>query len=106
MFWLLMIALPSHVTPATKQDFIDTWQARGRIPVPSKAGTILDVLIVHLYEAASVDGLALDLLVEARSMHRSPMKRFEVIFSDSKPLGKYPIPVLWWPFGDSEIAWL
>ena len=101
-----MTALPSHVTPTTKQDCIDTWQARGRIPVPSKAGKILDVLIVHLYEAATVDGQALDLLVEARPTHHSPMKRFGIIFSNSKPIGKYPIPVLWWPFGDSEATWL
>ena len=89
-----------------KRDCIDTWRTRGRIPVPSKSGVILDLIIVRLYEVTSVDGLPLDLLIEARATHLSTIKRFGMVFSDSRPQDNYTIPILWWPPNDLAAAWL
>ena len=99
-----MAVIPSHMRPVTKQDCIDTWRSNERIPGPTRAGKILDMMIVRLYETTTVDGLALDLLVEARATKRAPLKRFGVLFSDKQPLDDYPIPVLW--MRDGEAAWL
>ncbi|MEH6588538.1 MAG: hypothetical protein V7720_18460 [Halioglobus sp.] len=63
--------------------------------MPTKAGKILELAIETLYETTHVDGLALDLLVEGRAVKTSPLKRFGVLFADTKPEDEYPIPVLW-----------
>ena len=55
-----------HMKPTTKQDCVDTWRARGRVPVPTKSGKILDMAIERLYQPSHVDGLALDLMIESR----------------------------------------
>ena len=39
--------------------------------------------------------LVLDLLVEARAKNDAPIKRFGVVFSENKPVDKYPMPVMW-----------
>ncbi|KZX57998.1 hypothetical protein A3709_20520 [Halioglobus sp. HI00S01] len=49
---------------------------------------------MRLYEVLTVDGLRLDLLVEARATNFSAIKQFGVVFLDSEPAGDYPIPVL------------
>ncbi|MEH6587913.1 MAG: hypothetical protein V7720_15235 [Halioglobus sp.] len=48
-----------------------------------------------LYETTHVDGLRLDLLIEGRAIKTPPLKKFGVLFADTKPEDKYPIPVLW-----------
>jgi hypothetical protein len=81
--------------PATKLDCVDTWRSRGRVPVPTQKGRILDLVIVRLYETTHVDGLALDLMIEGRATNEAPIKQFGVLFSDTRPQDEYPIPLLW-----------
>lgn len=90
-----MSVLPPHIKPTTREDCIDTWRSKGRIAVPSRKGQLMDMGIVHFYECGSVDGMPLDLLIEARATKRAPLKRFGVVFADDRPLDDYPIPVLW-----------
>jgi hypothetical protein len=67
-----------------------------RMPVPTAAGQILDLRIVTLYETTAINGLPLDLLIDAQKTKIDPVKQFGVIFSDSPPdWSKYRIPVLW-----------
>jgi hypothetical protein len=90
-----MSTIPSHEQPTTRQECIDTWRERGRIPTPSPGGGILDMLIIHLIEATAIDGIAVDLVVEARASKRAPPRRFAVVFSKEKPMAQYPVPTLW-----------
>ena len=62
----------------------------------SGGGLILDLQIVALYETSTVNGLPLDLLIDAQKSKNDPVKQFGVVFSDSPPdWSKYRIPVLW-----------
>ena len=72
--------------------------------MPTKSGKIMDMLIIHMVEATATDGVAVDLVVEARATHRAPVRRFAVVFADKKPTGQYPIPTLWCSNG--EVSWL
>ena len=56
----------AHYDPIGKTDTLDTWRKRMRMPVPTKAGNIVDVRIVALYETTNVNGLPLDALVEGQ----------------------------------------
>ena len=62
-----MASIAAHQKPTSKTDCVDTWKARGRIPVPTKNGNIMELVIVNLFETTAVNGQALDLLVEARA---------------------------------------
>ena len=62
------------------------------------------MLIIHLIEATAIDGMPIDLVVEARASKRAPYNRFAVVFSEQRPDGEYPIPTLWVRQGQS--AWL
>ena len=53
------------------------------------------MLIVHLIEATAIDGIPVDLEIDASSTHRPPLKRFAVVFSENRPAEQYPIPCLW-----------
>jgi len=90
-----MSSIPSHEQPTTRQECIDTWRDRGRIPTPTPSGGIMDMLIIHLIEATAIDGMPIDLVVEARASKRAPYKRFAVVFSDQRPAQDYPVPTLW-----------
>ena len=90
-----MTDLPLHHQPVTPEECRATWKSRGRIPVPTRKGRIMDMAIERLYECSSVNGLPLDLLLDARASKRAPLKTFGVIFSDRQPVEDYPIPVLW-----------
>lgn len=79
----------------SKRDHLDTWQASGRIPVPTRDGGFMDLLLVNVFETTSLNGLPLDLFIEARATTRAPMRRFGVLFADSPPQDKYPVPLLW-----------
>ena len=87
--------VPAHTQPHSKTECLSTWKSRRRIPVPTKSGKIIDLLIVHLIEAAAIDGIPIDLVIDARATHRAPMKRFVVVFSNDRPADEYPIPCLW-----------
>jgi hypothetical protein len=65
------------------------------MPVPTRAGAIIDLHIITLYDCTAVNGLPLDLLVEGRATNDAPLKRFGVLFADASPEDKYPLPVLW-----------
>jgi hypothetical protein len=97
-----MAVIPSHMKPTSKKDCVDTWRSRGRVPVPTQKGRILDLVIVRLYETTHVDGLALDLMIEGRATNEAPIKQFGVLFSDTRPQDEYPIPVLWMRGGEAE----
>ncbi|MEH6637323.1 MAG: hypothetical protein V7700_17520 [Halioglobus sp.] len=99
-----MTALAPHIAPSTKQDHLDAWRTRGRISVPTRKGRILDLLVERIYETTAVDGLPLDLLVEARATHQAELKRFGVVFAEVKPLDNYPLPVLW--INDAVGSWI
>ncbi len=93
---VLMTAAAEHQTPVGKAETIATWRKRGRMSVPTAAETLVDIWIVALYECTAVNGLPLDLLVEARRSRQEPVKRFGVLFCGNPPdWHRYPIPVLW-----------
>ena len=98
------LEVPAHDQPRTKEQCIASWKSRQRIPVPTKSGKILDMLIVHLVEASAIDGVPIDLVIDARATHRAPIKRFAVVFADYKPSDDYPIPTLW--VSDGTGSWL
>ena len=91
-----MTELVKQYNPTGKAETMRVWRQRMRMPVPTAAGHILDLRIVTIYETTSVNGLPLDLLIDAQKTRNDPVKRFGVIFSESPPdWPKYGIPVLW-----------
>ena len=91
-----MTELVKHYNPTGKTETLEVWRRRMRMPVPTAAGHILDLKIVALYETTSINGLPLDLLIDAQKTRNDPVKQFGVIFSDSPPdWPKNRIPVLW-----------
>ena len=91
-----MPAQAEHQSPIGKTDTLDTWRKRMCIPVPSKAGDIVVVRIVALYETKTMNGLPLDALVEGRTTKDKPLTQFGVVFSSRPPeWDAYVIPVLW-----------
>jgi hypothetical protein len=98
-----MNAIPP-TNPATPQDYLDAWRTGTPISVPSRSGKRLGLTIERVYETTRVNGLPLDLLIEARASKRAPPRQFGVIFSDAAPRQDYPIEVLWICAGKS--AWL
>jgi hypothetical protein len=91
-----MTEIAEHFYPIGKAEAVAVWRNRMRMPVPTAEGVIMDVRIITIYETTSVNGLPLDLLIEARKSSGDPVKRFGVIFSESPPdWSKYSIPVLW-----------
>jgi len=91
-----------HYNPIGKADSLDTWRKRMRIPVPTKAGNIVDVRIVALYETTNVNGLPLDALVEGQIVKDKPVVQFGVVFSSQPPdWDANGIPILW--IDDSRI---
>ena len=91
-----MTEIAEHFDPVSKAEAIPVWRKRMRMPVPTAEGLIMDVRIINIYETTSVNGMPLDLLIEARKSSGDLVKRFGVIFSESPPdWSKYSIPVLW-----------
>ena len=91
-----MAVLSEHAEPIGKEDSLDTWRKRGRMPIPSRDGRIIDLIIVAIYETTAVNGLPLDLLIEVRKTVSDPVKRFGVILSENPPdWASYHIPILW-----------
>jgi hypothetical protein len=91
-----MTEIAEHVDPVDKAEAVAVWRNRMRMPVPTAEGVIMDVRIITIYETTSVNGLPLDLLIEARKSSGDRVKWFGVIFSESPPdWSKYSIPVLW-----------
>ena len=91
-----MTELVKHYNPVGKAETLEVWRRSMRMPVPSAGGHILDLQIVALYETTAINGLPLDLLIDAQKTRNDPVKQFGVIFSDSPPdWPKYRIPVLW-----------
>lgn len=64
----------------------------------------MDMLIVHLVEATAIDGIPVDLVVEARATKAAPVKRFALVFHEEQPTEDYPIPTLW--VSDGTGVWL
>lgn len=91
-----MTELVKHYNPTGKAETLKIWRQRMRLPVPTAAGHILDLRIVTIYETTAINGLPLDLLIDAQKTKNDPVKQFGVIFSESPPdWSKYGIPVLW-----------
>jgi hypothetical protein len=91
-----MTEIAEHFEPIGKAQAVAVWRKRIRMPVPTAEGVIMDVRIVGIYETTTVNGLPLDLLIEARRSSGDPVKRFGVILSESPPdWSRYSIPVLW-----------
>ena len=100
-----MAIIPEHSSPISKQDTLDTWRKEGRISLPSRGESIVDVIIVSIYECTAVDGQPLDFLIEARTTLNDPIKRFGVVFSDRPPdKSQYSIPILWRRDGHSGVG--
>ena len=99
-----MSNISSHEQLTSRQACNDTWRERGRIPTPTPSGGIMDMVITHLIEATAIDGVPIDLVVEARATKRAPPKRFAVVFRDEKPEQEYPVPTLWIRRGQAD--WL
>lgn len=98
---------PTAHQPTGKQDWINAWRSGGRISVPTDDGDSLELVITRLFECTAVNGLPLDLLIEARATHRAPPKRFGVVLAMTRPVDSYDIPVLWVsPGADDSPSWL
>jgi len=75
------------------------------MPVPTADLSIIDLRIIAIYETTAVNGLPLDLLIDAQKTTNDPVKQFGVIFSDTPPdWSKYRIPVLWRKDGVSGVG--
>ena len=57
--------LPEHYEPIGKAQTLAQWRKRMRMPVPTLAGGIVDLVIEKIYETTSMNRLPLDLLIEA-----------------------------------------
>ena len=91
-----MTELVKHCNPIGKAETLKVWRSRMRMPVPTAAGHILDLRILTIYETTPINGLPLDLLIDAQKTQNDPVKQFGVIFRESPPdWSKYGIPVLW-----------
>ena len=44
-----MTAAAEHYNPIGKTDTLDTWRKRGRMPVPTAEGHIIDLRILAIY---------------------------------------------------------
>jgi hypothetical protein len=100
-----MTAAPEHYNPVGKEESLDTWRKRKRMPVPTAEGHIVDLRILAIYETTAVNGFPLDLLIEAQKTTNDPVKQFGVIFSENPPdWSKYGIPVLWRQEGVSGVG--
>ncbi len=95
---------PVNPWPRSRQACLAEWQAGGKIPVPIRKGGVLNMRLERLFECTAVNGLPLDLLIEARASKRAPPKRFGVIFSAHRPGNDYPLPILWLDNGQG--TWL
>lgn len=82
-----MTELVKYSNPIGKAETLKVWRSRMRMPVPTAAGQILDLRIVSIYETTSVNGLPLDLLIDAQKTKNDPVKQFGVIFSESPRTG-------------------
>ena len=87
--------VPGYSQRHSKAECLSAWNARRRIPVPGKSGKIMDMMIIHLVEATAIDGVPVDLVIDARVSKRTHGKRFVVVFSDDRPAEDYPLPCLW-----------
>lgn len=91
-----MDAVPAHESRVGKEQTLATWRKRMRMPVPTSEGHIIDLQIVAIYETSKVNGLPLDVLIEARKTRADPIKRFGVVFNDRPPdWERCGLPVLW-----------
>jgi hypothetical protein len=100
-----MTELAEHYNPIGKAETLEVWRRRMRMPVPTAAGHISDLRILAIYETTSVNGLPLNLLIDARKSDTAPVKQFGVIFSENPPdWSKYGIPVLWRKEGESGVG--
>ena len=99
-----MAEVPAHQQPMTAAEHLAAWKDRGRIPVPTRSGGIMD-LHIHLFiEATAINGKRVDAVIHARATKRAPMKVFAVVFSNEQPRDEYPIPVLW--VREASSAWI
>jgi hypothetical protein len=100
-----MTEIAEHYNPIGKADTLEVWRRRMRMPVPTADGHISDLRILAIYETTSVNGLPLDLLIDARKSDSDPVKQLGVIFSESPPdWSKYGIPVPWRQEGVSGVG--
>ena len=87
-----------------ERTLLAAWEDRGRIPVPTRNGAIMDMHILLFIEATAVNGVRVDAVIHGRASKRAPVKVFGVVFSDTRPEDEYPLPVLWVREGSS--AWI
>jgi hypothetical protein len=100
-----MTETAEHYSPNGKAETLEVWRRRMRMPVPTAEGHISDLRILAIYETTSVNGLPLDLLIDARKSDSDPVKQFGVIFSGNPPdWSKYGIPVLWRREGVADVG--
>ena len=91
-----MTETAEHYNPIGKAETLEVWRRRMRMPVPTAEGYISDLRILAIYETTSVNGLPLDLLIDAQKSDSDPVKQFGVIFSENSPdWSRYSLPVLW-----------
>ena len=100
-----MDAVPAHDSPVGKEQILATWRKRMRLPVPTGEGNIIDLQIATIHETGKINGLPLDLLINAQKTRNDPVKQFGVIFSDTPPdRRKYGIPFLWRQEGTPDVG--
>lgn len=90
--------------PSNPTEFIEQVEQRGRIAVPSRNGTILDLLVRSIEHPSIIDGDCVDAVVEAQATVNNPIKKFCLILSG--PARKTSLPTLWFETIDSSGEWL
>ena len=68
-----MTELAEHYNPIGKAETLEVWRRRMRMPVPTAKGYISDLRILAIYETTSVNGLPLDLLIDAQKSDSEPV---------------------------------
>ena len=71
-----MTEFAEHYNPVGKAEALKVWRRRMRTPVPTAAGDISDLRILAIYETTSVNGLPLDLLIDAQKIDSEPVNQF------------------------------
>lgn len=87
--------IPSHQPITTWQDWLDTHKDSGRLPWPARQGGLIDLWVTRWFDCTAVDRLPLSALVQAAPKRTDEPRLIGILWSETRPLTAYPIPLLW-----------
>ncbi|MEO1080065.1 MAG: hypothetical protein AAFY29_10965 [Pseudomonadota bacterium] len=90
-----MAVIPPHQPIDSWEDWRDTHRHEERIPFPRRNGHIGELIALHWFKSSEVDDLPLSGLVLAALTREDVLWLIGIIWSQTRPLHKYPIPALW-----------